>query len=211
MTTSRLARWYEVLGQAIRPRTRLALALLVLPLAASFLFPLWTIRMKAPQYPQGLRLDIYAYRLHGGHDGRDIREINNLNHYIGMAKIEQDTIPELGWIPFALGFLALLALRAAVLGAVRDLVDLSVLIAYVTTFFFARFVLMLYNYGHRLAPDAAIDVDPFMPVVVGTKQIANFTTHSLPNLGTLCLGLFAAGVAVVAVLDIRHEWTRRAP
>lgn len=206
---SRFGRWHDVLGRPLRPRTRLALALLVLPVGASFLFPLWTIRMKAPQYPQGLRMEIYAYRLHGGHDGRDIREINNLNHYIGMMKIERGSIPELGWIPFALGFLALLALRAAAVGTVRDVVDLSVLILYVTGFFFARFVLMLYNYGHRLAPDAAIKVEPFMPVVIGTKQIANFTTHSLPDVGTLCLGLFAAGVAVAATLDIRHAWTRR--
>ncbi len=205
---TRFGIWGCVLCRPIGTRSRLALALLVLPLAASFLFPLWTIRMEAPQYPQGLRMDIYAHRLHGGHDGRDIREINNLNHYIGMMKIEQSSIPELGWIPFALGFLALLALRAAALGTVRDLIDLTVLLVYVTGFFFARFVLMLYNYGHRLAPEAAIKVEPFTPVVVGTKQIANFTTHSFPNLGTLCLGLFAAGVAVAAAVNVRREWNR---
>ncbi len=206
--TMKLGRWNRILGRPARSATRIWLLLLVLPLAASFLFPLWTIRMQAPQYPRGLRMDIYAHRLHGGNDGRDIREINNLNHYIGMMKIEQSSIPELGWIPFALGFLALLALRAAALGTVRDLVDLSVLIGYVSVFFFARFILMLYNYGHQLAPEAAIKVQPFMPAIVGTKQIANFTTHSLPNLGTLCLGLFAAGVAVATVLDIAHEWKR---
>lgn len=206
--TMTLGKWNRILGRPARTATRVWLLLLVLPLAASFLFPLWTIRMQAPQYPRGLRLDIHAYRLHGGNDGRDIKEINNLNHYIGMMKIERSSIPELGWIPFALGFLALMALRAAALGTVRDLVDLSVLIGYVSVFFFARFILMLYNYGHQLAPEAAIKVQPFMPAIVGTKQIANFTTHSLPNLGTLCLGLFAAGVAVATVLDIAHEWKR---
>ncbi|MBK6900465.1 MAG: hypothetical protein IPH09_14850 [bacterium] len=203
-----LQKWTRVLDRPIRNGVRLGIALLVLPLAASFLFPLWTIRMEAPQYPQGLSMDIYAYRLSGGHDGRDIAEINNLNHYIGMMKIERSSIPELGWIPFAFGFLALLALRAAALGTLRDLVDLCVLLAYVTVFFFGRFILMLYNFGHRLAPEAAIKVEPFMPVVIGTKQIANFTTHSLPNFGTLFLVVFAAGVALATARNIGLEWKR---
>ena len=200
--------WARIIARPITSGLRIGVASLVLPLVASFLFPLWTIRMEAPQYPQGLRMDIYAYRLHGGHDGRDIAEINNLNHYIGMRKIERSSIPELGWIPFAFGFLALLALRTAVLVTLRDLVDLCVLIGYITLFFFGRFVLMLYNYGHHLAPEAAIEVDPFMPAVIGTKQIANFTTHSLPNLGTLCLAVFAAGVILATALSVRREWRR---
>lgn len=202
----RFTRFYAVLGRPLRARSRLFLVLLLLPLAASFFFPLWRIRMVAPQYPKGLRMDIYAHRLVGGNDGRDIVEINNLNHYIGMAKIEQSSIPDLGWIPFAFGILGLLLLRAAVVGAIRDLVDLGVLLVYVTAFFFARFILMLYNYGHHLDPHAAFQVKPFMPVVIGTKQVANFTTHSLPHWGTLLVGIFAAGVVLVAAWHFRREW-----
>jgi hypothetical protein len=33
-----------------------------------------------------------------------------------------------------------------------------------------------------------------MPVIIGTKQIANFTTQSYPLVGTLLIGIFAAGV-----------------
>lgn len=202
----RFTRFYTVLGRPLRVRSRLLLISLLLPLAVSFFFPLWRIRMVAPQYPKGLLMDIYAYRLAGGNDGRDIAEINNLNHYIGMAKIEQSSIPELGWIPFAFGILGLLLLRVAVVGAIRDLVDLSVLLVYVTAFFFARFVLMLYNYGHQLDPQAAFRVEPFMPVVVGTKQVANFTTHSLPQWGTFFLGTFAIGVVLIAAWHVRREW-----
>ncbi len=202
----RFARFYTVLGRPLRARSRLLLISLLLPLAVSFFFPLWRIQMVAPQYPKGLLMDIYAYRLVGGNDGRDIAEINNLNHYIGMAKIEQSSIPELGWIPFAFGILGLLLLRVAVVGAIRDLVDLSVLLVYVTAFFFARFVLMLYNYGHQLDPQAAFRVKPFMPVVVGTKQVANFTTHSLPQWGTFFLGTFAIGVVLIAAWHVYREW-----
>ncbi len=198
----RLARFYAALGHGLNGRSRLLLASLVLPLAASFLFPLWRIEMEAPQYPRGLQLDIYAHRLDGGNNGHDITEINNLNHYIGMHPLEESRIPELGWIPFAFGLLGLLVLRVAAVGTVRDLIDLSVLLIYITGFFFARFVLMLYSYGHDLDPTAAVTVAPFMPVIVGTKQIANFTTHSYPHVGTLLVGLFALGVLLITARRI---------
>lgn len=189
-----LREFTTVLGLPVGGRQRLLLVALIIPLMTSFFFPLWRIRMEAPQYPKGLHMDIYAYKLDGGNDGRDVNELNALNHYIGMHRIERSTVPELGWIPFAFGALALLTLRVAVLGRGRDLVDLSVLIGYVTLFFFARFVLMLYKYGHELDPTAALKIKPFMPVIVGTKQVANFTTQSYPLAGTILVGIFAGGV-----------------
>lgn len=186
-------------GGPVPARQRWLLVALIIPLAVSFFFPLWRIRMEAPQYPRGLNMDIYAYKIWGGHNGHDVTELNELNHYIGMHKIERSTVPELGWIPFAFGALALLTLRVAVMGRVRDLIDLSVLISYVTLFFFARFILMLYRYGHDLDPTAALTIKPFMPVIVGTKQIANFTTQSYPLLGTVLVGLYAAGVVFLMV------------
>lgn len=178
----------------LHSRGRLLLVALVIPLGISFFFPLWRISMRAPQYPSGLHMDIFAYKLDGGHDGHDVVELNALNHYIGMKKLDRAGVPELGWIPFALGALALLTLRVAVLGRVRDLVDLSVLISYVTLFFFARFVMMLYRYGHDLDPTAALTLKPFMPVIIGTKQVANFTTQSYPLVGTILVGIFAVGI-----------------
>jgi len=201
-----LRTFLAVLARPIRPSARLLLPLLLLPLALSFAFPLWRIRMVAPQYPKGLHLDIYAYKLDGGNRGHDVAELNNLNHYIGMRKLERSSIPELGWIPFAFGILGLLTLRAAVLGSIRDLVDLGVLLVYTTGFFLARFILMLWTYGHDLAPTAALKVEPFMPVVIGTKRIANFTTQSYPLLGTLLVGVFAGGILGITAWHFRKEW-----
>lgn len=198
----RTVRFQDGLARAVDGRSRAFLVLLVLPLALSFFFPLWRIEMWAPQYPRGLRLEIYSHRLDGGNHGHDIVEINNLNHYIGMQPLAESRIPELGWIPFAFGILALLALRAAAIGTGRDLIDLSVLLIYVTVFFLARFVLMLYRYGHELDPTAAVTVAPFMPAVVGTKQIANFTTRSVPDVGTLLVGVFALGVVWVTTRSL---------
>ena len=52
----------------------------------------------------------------GGNDGQDIKEINVLNHYIGMHDLATADFTEFKWIPFVVGGLGLLFLRAAVLG-----------------------------------------------------------------------------------------------
>jgi hypothetical protein len=150
--------------------------------------------MQAPQYPQGLYMDILVGGLEGGNDGQHLQEINTLNHYIGMRTIDAEAIPDLGWIPFALGLLMLLTLRVAAIGQVRDLIDMSVLSFYVLGFLAARFVYKLYQYGHDLDPKAPVDIEPFMPVIIGTKQIANFTTYSWPRLGTGYVALFVLGL-----------------
>ena len=206
-------RFEEFLDEPIRFRSRILLALLIIPLLLSFTQPLWRISMEAPQYPQGLEMDVYAYKLDGGHDGHDIQEINELNHYIGMHHIDRSEFKDLDWIPFALGLLAILTLRAAAIGKVRSLIDLSVLTAYVGAFSLVRFVYKLYVFGHDLDPRAPVEIKPFMPVVIGNKQVANFTTHSWPHLGTALMSLFAVGVVAIAVwhcwIGYRQAWSGR--
>lgn len=196
-------RFEEFLNEPIRFRSRIILALLVVPLALGFTQPLWRISMEAPQYPKGLYMDIYAYKLGAGHNGHDIDEINELNHYIGMQRINRAALSDLDWIPFALGFLLILTLRAAVIGNVRTLVDLSVLTAYISAFAMARYVYKLYIFGHDLDPHAPVNIAPFMPVVIGTKQVANFTTHAWPMWGSALIGTFATGVLLITAW---HCW-----
>jgi hypothetical protein len=191
-----LDKLYAFLDRPLILWQRPVIAASVILLALAFFSPLWRISMEAPQYPNGLWLDVWAYDLVGGNDGQHLEEINTLNHYIGMHRIERSDFADLDWMPFALGFLGLLALRVAATGNVRSLVDLSVLTIYMLGFGAARFVYKLYVFGHELDPDAPFEVDPFMPVVLGTKQVANFTTHSTPQLGTLWLGLFTTVVIV---------------
>jgi hypothetical protein len=180
-------------------RARAVLALLILPLAVSFALPLWNISMKAPQYPNGLTLDVYLYKVEGGDEGQHIQEINTLNHYIGMAPINREQLSDLGWMPFAMGLLILLTLRCAAIGDVRILVDLAVLSTYVSLFSLGRFVYRMYVLGHNLDPRAPMKVEPFTPAIFGTKQIANFTVSSYPRGATLMIGAFVTGVCLVAV------------
>ena len=201
-----LVRFYDFLDRPLLMKSRLPLALLSVLLVASFFKPLWRISMEAPQYPDGLSMDVYAYDLQGGREGRDIQEINTLNHYIGMRHIERADFADLDWIPFALGLLVIFTLRVAAVGNVRSLVDLAVMVGYILGFMGARFVYKLYVYGHELDPHAAVKIPPFTPVIFGSKQIANFTTHSFPQTGSYYLFGFAFGVGL---LTIFHLWKGR--
>lgn len=192
-----LDRFYRRLGRPLVFRSRLVLGLLVLPLALTFTAPLWQIHMVAPQYPEGLTLEIYPHTVDG-----DIQEVNTLNHYIGMAPINRAALSDLDWIPFALGALVLLTLRVAAIGDRRSLVDLSVLFLYFSAFSMARFAYKLYVFGHDLDPHAPFTVEPFTPAILGTKQIANFTTSSYPDLGSLWIGIYGVGLAAVLAWNL---------
>jgi copper chaperone NosL len=191
--------FYDFLDRPIKKPARILLALLVIPLALSYTAPLWNIHLKASQYPRGLDMDVYSYKLEGGHGGKDIPEINTLNHYIGMRKIDPATFPDLDWLPFALGLLGILALRTAAIGNVRTLVDLSVISAYVSLFAFGRFYYMMHSFGHNLNPDAPFKIPPFTPVIFGTRQVANFTTSSYPRLGSYYVGAFVIGLGLILI------------
>jgi hypothetical protein len=174
-------------GLDLGPRGLLVLAAAVL-VGTAFL-PLWNLTMFAPQYPDGLRLDIYAYGLTGGNGGQDVKEINVLNHYIGMRDLVEEDFTEFAWMPFVIGALALLILRTVVHGTVAALVDVTVLFLYFSVFSLWSFAYRLYRYGHDLAPTAAVRVDPFMPPLIGYRQIANFEVYSYPQAASYALGL----------------------
>ena len=174
-------------------------------LAVALLLPLWNLTMFAPQYPDGLRMDIYSYELKGGRGGQDVREINLLNHYIGMHPLEAEDFDEFKWMPFVLGGIALLFLRGVVLGTVKELVDATAVFGYFGAFSLWSFAYKMYRYGHDLAPEAPVKVAPFTPPVFGYQRIANFEVYSYPRAGTYLL--LAVGVALLAALVL--AWRRR--
>src|SRR5262245_16506639 len=126
-------------------RPRLLMLAAVACLAMTFFFPLWDLTMFAPQYQDGLRLDIYAYALQGGNGGQDVKEINVLNHYIGMRDLAVEDFTEFNWMPFVIGGLGLLILRAIVHGTVASLLDVVVLFVYFAAFSLWSFAYKLYR------------------------------------------------------------------
>jgi copper chaperone NosL len=187
-------KFYAFLDRPLYGWSRLVLLAMVVPLVLAFTQPLWRISMTAPQYPDGLYMEIYTHKIDGGNKGQHIKEINTLNHYIGMHKIDRAELSDLDWIPFGLGLLMILTLRCAAIGNVRALIDLAVLAGYIGVFAMGRFVYKMYVFGHNLDPDAPIRLEPFTPAIFGTKKIANFSTQSYPQLGSVFIGFFFAGV-----------------
>ena len=189
--TTLLNREYRFLHKSLNLWSRLLLVAAAITVAASVFFPLWKLHLVAPQYVDGLTMKIYAYKIQGGGiNGNDINEINSLNHYIGMKKIEQADFNEMEIMPFMFGAFILLALRAAVFGEMKGVIDLFVLAAYFGAFSIGAFFYRLWWYGHHLDPRAPVHVEPFTPLVFGTQKIANFTQSSYPELGTYLLWVF---------------------
>src|SRR5215467_7712589 len=161
-------------------RSRLLILVAVIALIPAFLFPLWNMTFRSNQYLDGLTLNIYSYRLEGGKtpERDDLREINSLNHYIGMRPLLESDFSEFTWVPLVVGLLIILALRAMVIGKMSNLIDVFVLFTYFGLFSMWSFYHRLYMYGHNLDPTASIKVQPFTPPFFGSKQLANFTVNS---------------------------------
>lgn len=193
------------LDEPIDRAARFMLLAAAVLLVATYFFPLWNLTMFAPQYPEGLCLDIYSYTLVGGNNGQDIKEINLLNHYIGMHDLVNESFTEFKWMPFVIGALGLLVLRAAVHGTVVALVDVTMLFVYFGGFSLWSFGYKLYRYGHDLSPEAAVQVPPFMPPMFGYQQIANFEVYSYPRPATYAM----AGVVVLLFAALMWTWWQR--
>lgn len=192
------------LGQVLSSRARVAVLGAGVLLVLALFFPLWKITMFANQFPEGLRLSIYAHQLVGGNGGADLQGINILNHYIGMREIHAADFVEMKFIPFVLGIFLLLGLRTAVFARVGNVVDLIVLFGYFSAFSLGAFAYRMYSYGHQLSPDAPIKVAAFTPPVFGHQRIANFDVYSYPGFGSVFLAAFALTLIAVLVLEARR-------
>jgi len=173
-------------------------------LLATFVLPLWKINLHAPQYPEGLGMRIWLSTVKGA-GANDLANINELNHYIGMKRIEPDTIPELRFMPPIVLALAALGLLAAATSR-RWLLHLwgSAFIL-VAAAGLADFYRWLYDYGHDLAPDAAIQVPGmvYTPPLIGAKTLLNFTAVSWPGAGGWIAILAGTLAGATMVYEIR--------
>ena len=170
---------------------RILVASAALLLSVMFIAPVWSIRLIAPQYPEGLGLFIRLNTITGVKEN-DLRSINSLNHYIGMRPIEPSAIPELKFMPWIVAGLIGVGLLAAVVGRRRLLVAWVVAFAATGAAGMYDFWRWGYDYGHNLDAEQAVIVVPgmsYQPPLIGTKQLLNFQATSLPHLGAVAAGL----------------------
>lgn len=163
--------------------------------------PIWRIELDAPQYPEGLGLQIHAKGLQGNVD-----IINGLNHYIGMKTLHNEDFIEFTILPYAIIFFAVLFAITALVNK-RSLLNITfilfVVFGVLAMYDFWRWE---YNYGHNLDPNAAIIVPgmAYQPPLIGFKQLLNFGAYSIPDIG----GWIFIGAGALLLGCVLIEWKR---
>lgn len=156
-------------------------------LAISTFLPYWRIRLNAPQYPNGLFITVYINHLEG-----DVREVDGLNHYIGMAPLEEAANIERSLAPIAMVVIALMIISVAFIHS-KWFAVLAIPAMLFPFVFLADMWVWLWYYGNNLDPTAALSsaIKPFTPAILGTGVVGQFSTTAILQIGWY-LALLAA-------------------
>lgn len=176
-------------GRYLLPTVLFLLAALLL--LVSVFLPYWELTLNAPQYPKGLSVQAFLNDLEG-----DVSEIDGLNHYIGMRPLAEAATFEK-----SISVIGVVVMTLLILGAVfihNRWAALLVLPALLfPLIFLADLQFWLANFGQNLDPTAPLSssVKPFIPPVLFTGRIAQFSTTASPG-----PGLWLAFVASFLIL-----------
>jgi copper chaperone NosL len=189
----------------LQPITRIAVAISALLMVSAYFVPLWRILMWAPQYPEGLGMQIWIDNITG-----DVKIISALNHYIGMRHIEVNMFPEFNYMIYIVAFIIAVGLLTSLLNRRYMLYVYAFLLIASAVAALVDFYLWGYEYGHNLDPRAAIVVPgmAYQPPVIGTKQLLNFTAFSGPDIGGWIFmgsGILAIGALVFEIYKSKRQ------
>ena len=173
-------------------------------LLGTFLAPIWKIDIQAPQYPEGMGLYIWINKI-TGEGPNDLNTLNGLNHYIGMKVIDENSIPELTYMPMIIIIMTAAGLLVAWKGNKSAVLALIVVIMISGILGVYDFYMWEYDYGHNLNPNAPIKVPgmSYQPPLLGSKQLLNINATSLPWIGSLFIGLALFFMAYVWYTEFR--------
>ena len=160
--------------------SRIIIASGSLALITTYFLPVWFIFLIAPQYPEGLTMNIWFNKLSG-----QVDIINGLNHYIGMKHIKPEMFPEFSYLVYVVAFIILFGLLVAVTGKRKLLLAYLVLTVAGGIAAMVDFYKWGYDYGHNLDPKAAIQIPglTYQPPLWGHKTLLNFDAYSYPGVG----------------------------
>ena len=141
--------------------------------------------MRAPQYPKGLRLEAFGSGMVG-----DVRELNIINHYVGMPPIDPAPALETAVFPIGSPSSSRCACsrrctggRAGSRSRRRVAMPIGILV---------DVQWWLYRFGHSLDPKAPIRLSRSRRSSSGRRRSATSITSSMISWGVVCL--FAAAV-----------------
>lgn len=168
-------------------------------LLLSIFLPYWHMDMQAPQYPDGLSITAYVNRLEG-----DVREIDSLNHYIGMRPLG-----DAGQLERSLSIASLIAMVLFIEGAMYIHSKWAALLAIPAVMFPVVFLADLWYWmndsGQNLDPTAAMSssIKPFTPPVLGSGRVGQFETYA--SMGAGLQLAFAASVLTIIGLYLHRR------
>ena len=171
-----------------------------------FAFPLWSITLYAPQYPDGITMYIWVNKISGSTESV-IQNINILNHYIGMKYIEPDTIPELRYFPYVVIGMTVAGIVIAIVNNKWGYLGWAVVLVILGALGIYDFYLWTYDYGHNLDPTAPIKIPGmvYQPPIFGRKMLLNFDARSYPHWGSFFLGLSVLTGIAAFVLKTKNR------
>ncbi len=178
-----------------------SIVVVILFLATLWAFPMWDIQLGAPQYPDGLSMQIWINDV-----GGDVEIINGLNHYIGMKTIHKEDFKEFVYLPITMMSFMALGLLVLVLNRKRYYYIWTGLFVAIGLVSFYDFYSWLYKYGHELDPSAPIKVPgmAYQPPLIGYKKMLNFEALSQPHIG----GWFYIAAGALMVFVCFYEWKK---
>lgn len=178
-----------------------SIIVVILFLATLWAFPMWDIQLGAPQYPDGLSMQIWINDVSG-----DVEIINGLNHYIGMKTIHKEDFKEFIYLPITMMSFMALGLLVLVLNRKRYYYTWTGIFVVIGLVSFYDFYSWLYKYGHDLDPNAPIQVPgmAYQPPLIGYKKMLNFEALSQPHVG----GWFYIAAGALMVLVCYYEWKK---
>jgi nitrous oxidase accessory protein len=181
----------------VLPTALLAAAAVLL--LVSLVQPFWRMVLHAPQYPKGLTVHAYLNHLEG-----DVAEIDGLNHYIGMRKLN-----DAAKLERELSIMAVIAVSLLVLGAIFIHNRRAAWLALPALLFPAGFLIDLHlwlaHFGQNLDPRAPLSssIKPFTPPVLGTGYVGQFSTVAMPDVGLILA--FVASALILAGLWLHRR------
>jgi len=180
-----------------------------LSLGLLFVFPMWKIYLKAPQYPEGLELHIWVNKL-GGSSESVLQNFNILNHYIGMEPIHTESFAELKYMPYIVIVFMISGVLVGLLGKRKLVLGWTLLLILAGAAGILDFYLWLVKFGTNLDPMAAIKVPgmTYIPPLLGNKVLLNFEALSLPALGSLGIFLAVTISGLVYFLSLKTKQTK---
>lgn len=170
----------------------------------SLFYPMWRIELEAPQYPEGLVLQLHADKI-----GGDVEIINGLNHYIGMKTLHTEDFLEFTILPFIMIAFAAASLIMVFFSNKKSVTALLITFIVFVVLAAVDFYRWNYNYGHDLDPKAAIQVPgmAYQPPLIGYKQLLNFGAYSIPDIGGWMLTV--AGILLLSIVAIERRFFAR--